>query len=197
MQAGICKTKVYTVCYTRYEMVMSKTQNIPMPSRIDRFGLIMSLEFTRNISPMYRWFVGTKTLHNSSSSLSLCNQQPTNVTKDKEPERWLLMWTRKKLYYLQVTSHVKVKQTLLQEKIHHNTTSTWRMTVDVIKPNAYSPTRGWRIIATSLKAVVFWSVRMYRFKSVQATYPIPFKATLSKSHNSYRTFHDVNKIENS
>ena len=35
--------------------------------------------------------------------------------------------------------------------------NTWRMTVDVIKPKAYSPTRGWRIIATSLKAVVFWS----------------------------------------
>jgi len=29
---------------------------------------------------------------------------------------------------------------------------------DVINPNAYSPIRGWRIIATSLKAVVFWSV---------------------------------------
>lgn len=52
-----------------------KNKNIPMPSRIDRFGLMMSLEFTRNISPIYRWFVGTKTLHNSSSSLSFCSQQ--------------------------------------------------------------------------------------------------------------------------
>lgn len=44
--------------------------NIPMPSRMERFGLIISLELTKNISPIYRWFVGTKTLHSSSSSLS-------------------------------------------------------------------------------------------------------------------------------
>lgn len=48
---------------------------IPMPSRIDRFGLMISLELTRNISPIYRWFVGTKTLHNSSSSLSLWQEK--------------------------------------------------------------------------------------------------------------------------
>lgn len=34
-------------------------KNAPMPSRIDKLGLIMSLEFTKKISPMYKWFVGT------------------------------------------------------------------------------------------------------------------------------------------
>ena len=58
-------------------------QNVPMPSRIDRFGLMISLELTRNISPMYRWFVGTKTLHNSSSSFSFYGQQA-------EPKKWNL-----------------------------------------------------------------------------------------------------------
>lgn len=41
-----------------------------MPSRMERFGLITSLELTKIISPMYRWFVGTKTLQSSSSSFS-------------------------------------------------------------------------------------------------------------------------------
>lgn len=59
-------------------------QNVPMPSRMDRFGLMISLELTRNISPMYRWFVGTKTLHNSSSSFSFYGQQSTSRTKKME-----------------------------------------------------------------------------------------------------------------
>lgn len=61
-----------------------KKQNVPMPSRMDRFGLMISLELTRNISPMYRWFVGTKTLHNSSSSFSFYGQQSTSRTKKME-----------------------------------------------------------------------------------------------------------------
>lgn len=58
-------------------LMQHKQEDIPIPSRIERFGLMISLELTSNISPIYRWFVGTKTLHNSSSSLSLCikNQQ--------------------------------------------------------------------------------------------------------------------------
>lgn len=44
-----------------------------MPSRMERFGLMISLELTKNISPIYRWFVGTKTLQSSSSSFSFCD----------------------------------------------------------------------------------------------------------------------------
>ena len=43
------------------------TESLPIPSRTERLGLITSLVLTRNISPMYRWFVGTYTQHNSSS----------------------------------------------------------------------------------------------------------------------------------
>lgn len=75
-----------TLCLLHYGNFMQKGkrelqqkgETIPMPSRIDRFGLIISLEFTRNMSPIYRWFVGTKTLHNSSSSLSFCSNQLKN-----------------------------------------------------------------------------------------------------------------------
>lgn len=56
---------------------------IPIPSRMDRFGLIISLELTKNISPIYKWFVGTKTLHNSSSPSSLCRRRQ-NVHMNKE-----------------------------------------------------------------------------------------------------------------
>lgn len=65
-------------------LCQAKGEILPMPSRIDRFGLMISLELTRNISPMYRWFVGTKTLHNSSSSLSLC-RKTNKKTKDQQP----------------------------------------------------------------------------------------------------------------
>jgi hypothetical protein len=41
-----------------------------MPSRMERFGLITSLELIKIISPIYRWFVGIKTLQSSSSSFS-------------------------------------------------------------------------------------------------------------------------------
>lgn len=58
-----------------------------MPSRMDKFGLMISFELTRNMSPMYKWFVGTKTEHNSSSPSSLCNQQkeikPTKPAPNK------------------------------------------------------------------------------------------------------------------
>lgn len=45
---------------------------IPMPSRMDRFGRMISFELIKKISPRYIWFVGTKTLHNSSSPSSFC-----------------------------------------------------------------------------------------------------------------------------
>jgi len=64
--------------------LLLKIQNIPMPSRIERFGLMISLEFTRKISPRYRWLVGTKTLHNSSSSFSPYNIQLTSELLFKE-----------------------------------------------------------------------------------------------------------------
>lgn len=56
-------------------MSCQKLENVPMPSRMDKFGLITSLALTRSISPIYKWFVGTKTLHNSSSPSSVCNPE--------------------------------------------------------------------------------------------------------------------------
>lgn len=60
----------------------------------------------------------------------------------------VLKWTSQKTAYKMIISFASKIGSIK---------NTWRMTVDVIKPKAYSPTRGWRIIATSLKAVVFWS----------------------------------------
>lgn len=45
-------------------------KTISMPSRTDKLGLITSLELIRNMSPMYRWFVGTYTQKSSSSPTS-------------------------------------------------------------------------------------------------------------------------------
>lgn len=56
--------------------------------------------------------------------------------------------------YTHLTNRQGKENSMTSSALH-----TCRVTVDVIKPNAYSPTRGWRIIATSLKAVVFWSVK--------------------------------------
>lgn len=36
-----------------------KGENRPIPSRTDKFGLMISSEFTKKMSPMYKWFVGT------------------------------------------------------------------------------------------------------------------------------------------
>ena len=90
----------------------------------------------------------------------------------------VLKWTSQKTAYKMTIKILKKKDKLLKLdsniKVQHvqanlcthvisfasqkgSIKNTWRMTVDVIKPKAYSPTRGWRIIATSLKAVVFWS----------------------------------------
>uniref|UniRef100_M1BQR3 COV1 n=1 Tax=Solanum tuberosum TaxID=4113 RepID=M1BQR3_SOLTU len=46
-----------------------------MPSRMDMFGLMTSLALTKSTSPMYKWFVGTKTLYNSSSPSSVCHPE--------------------------------------------------------------------------------------------------------------------------
>ena len=88
----------------------------------------------------------------------------------------VLKWTSQKTAYkmiinkkkdklLKLDSNIKVQHVQANLCTHEisfasqkgSIKDTWRMTVDVIKPKAYSPTRGWRIIATSLKAVVFWS----------------------------------------
>lgn len=88
----------------------------------------------------------------------------------------MLKWTSQKTAYKMIINkkHDKLRELHSNFKVQHvqanlcthgisfasqkgSIKNTWRMTVEVIKPKAYSPTRGWRIIATSLKAVVFWS----------------------------------------
>lgn len=71
------------------------------------------------------------------------------------------------------TFNTKKKRGENEPKKERGDHSTCRVTVDVIKPKAYSPTRGWRIIATSLKAVVFWSTKKVSQKpSLEHTYTV-------------------------
>ena len=199
----------------------------------------MSCVLTRKMSPMYKWLVGTYTLHNSSSSPSfvctyahmflLPNQSEHNIRHvtyvrirfatcatptchwctslqlwskilpcghvDKMVgARWKGVETRSQLLFhidalplilLLVPVHsefvhgfgirFRFTSKVPQKGRHHSKsesgshrirfapnpirsdTLTCRTREEVMNPNAYSPTRGWRMMATSLNACVFWS----------------------------------------
>lgn len=77
--------------------------------------------------------------------------------------------TRKNDLHFQMSDlSLNVQQIFRRRRICLRHTSTWSMTVDVMKPKAYSPIRGWRMMATSLNAVVFWStqkvIALHQFK---------------------------------
>ena len=61
---------------------------------------------------------------------------------------------------------------------HQKTTlHTWRVTVEVMNPKAYSPIRGCLMMATSLKAWVFWSEtqKKHDVNGMEAAYTHPVK----------------------